>query len=168
MMKINSKKTLLFTALFSAMLIWGSSYLIMKDTLSAIEPGFLIFLRSVIAVAFLSFFCIGKTKGIPQKFWLFNIGTGVIVSIAYLVQTVGLKYTTPGKNAFLENVYCIVIPLLIWIIKRKRPTALNFVCMGLCFVGVVIISYESIDGSINVGDVLTALAGVFGITSCIA
>ena len=36
--------------------------------------------------------------------------TGTCLFLAYLIQTLGLTMTTPGKNAFLTAIYCAIVP----------------------------------------------------------
>ena len=63
-----------------------------------------------------------------KKWKLFNLKylwtgaiTGVFLGVAYIFQTIGLKHTTPGTNAFLTTVYCVIVPFLSWAVSKKRP-----------------------------------------------
>ena len=80
--------------------------------------------------------------------------------MAYAFQTIGLQYTTPGKNAFLTAIYCVLVPFLVWIIYRTRPDRFNIIAAVLCITGT---GFVSLDGSltVGVGEVLTLMCGFF-------
>lgn len=46
---------------------------------------------------------------------------GVLYGLAYVFQTFGIVYTTPGKNAFLTGVYCVLVPFCAWLLGRGSP-----------------------------------------------
>ena len=83
---------------------------------------------------------------------------GVFLLAAYAFQTFGLTMTTPGKNAFLTSVYCIIVPFLYWIILRKKPDRYNIIAGVVCLVGIGFICLQS-DFSIGLGDGLTLVCG---------
>lgn len=83
---------------------------------------------------------------------------GLFLYLAYLFQTLGLEDTTPGNNAFLTAIYCIIVPFLYWTIKRKRPDAFNFIAAFICITGMGFISLTG-DFSIGRGDLLTIIGG---------
>ena len=78
-----------------------------------------------------------------------------------IVQTFGLKYTTPGKNAFLTTTYCVLVPFLSWAIYKKKPQLSHVVAGILCISGIGFVSLSGSDGGINIGDVLTLICGIF-------
>ena len=69
-------------------------------------------------------------------------------------------YTTPGKNAFLSAVYCILVPFLYWFTDRIRPDLYNLAGAFLCLAGIGLVSWDG-GFSLNVGDALTLLSGFF-------
>ena len=85
---------------------------------------------------------------------------GLCLAAAYILQTYGLVYTTPGKNAFLTTTYCILVPFLYWVISGKRPDKYNIIAALVCLVGVGFVCLGN-DLSINIGDMLTILCGLF-------
>ncbi len=89
--------------------------------------------------------------------------TGFFVGLANLLQKIGLQYTTPTKYAFLENLSCVVVPLLFFLFIRRKPGALTVTASVLCLVGCFVLSGLSLSGggvSFGAGDVLCALAGI--------
>ena len=88
---------------------------------------------------------------------------GVILTVAYDVQTFGLIETSPARNAFLTGFYCILTPFLAWFLIKNKPTTYNVLAAILCIVGIglVVFSNGSDGESYLLGDVLTLIAAVF-------
>jgi drug/metabolite transporter (DMT)-like permease len=80
--------------------------------------------------------------------------------LAYSLQTIGITDTTPGKNAFLTAIYCVLVPFLYWIIDRKKPDIYNFIA---AFISITGIGFVSLNGSFSIGtgDAFTLAGGFF-------
>ena len=154
--------------LFAATIVWGSSFVILKDTLTMLGNGnftfFVLACRFLIAGVVISAISLGRVSKLDKKTALHGILLGVILYAAYSVQTVALNFTTPSKNAFLTEVYCVLVPFLSWFILKKKPSAKNFVAAGICLTGVLIIAFfgrvETGENEV-LGDGLTVLCGLF-------
>lgn len=154
--------------IFSATLVWGSSFVILKDTLSELGNGhftfFVLSLRFVIASVIFAAFCVKRFSKFNKRVLLDGIALGGILFLAYAFQTVALNYTTPSKNAFLTEVYCVLVPFLSWFLFKKKPSAKNFVAAFVCLAGVVIIAFfGKTEKASNeaLGDGLTVFCGLF-------
>lgn len=147
-------------ALFGAALIWGSSFFIMKNAVSSIPPNFLLAIRFTIACLFLAVIFHKKLKLINADYIKSGLLIGLCLFLAYYMQTVGLTDTTPGKNAFLTAVYCIIVPFLYWIVKKARPDLWNFIAALLCIIGIGLVSLTN-GYKIEPGDAFTLIGGFF-------
>lgn len=147
-------------ALFTAALIWGGSFFMMKNALSGVPVFMLLGIRFTIGCLLLSVIFLKKWKRCTKKTLCHGAVVGVLLFLAYTTQTFGLKETTPGKNAFLTAVYCVLVPFVNWLIFRKRPTGWNFLAAVMCLGGIGLVS---LDGtlSMNRGDALTLVGGLF-------
>ena len=147
-------------ALFTAALIWGSSFFVMKDAVSGVPVFLLLAIRFTVGCALLSLIFWKKWKHCKGRLLLHGAVVGVLLFAAYTAQTYGLKDTTPGKNAFLTAVYCVLVPFVNWLLLRRRPTRWNWIAAVMCLGGIGLVS---LDGSLtmNRGDALTLLGGVF-------
>lgn len=145
--------------LLTAALIWGSSFIVMKNAVDFLTPATLLFVRFSLASIFLMILFFKKVKSFPRHKIKGGLLTGCCLFLAYYVQTWGLSYTTPGKNAFLTAVYCAIVPFLVWLIDHKRPDIYNFLAAFLCVIGIGFVSLNG-DLSMNIGDALTLGGGV--------
>lgn len=145
--------------LFIAALIWGSSFIVMKNAVDFLTPAVLLSIRFVLASVFLSILFYKKVRDFPKDKIKGGLLTGCCLFLAYYVQTWGLNFTTPGKNAFLTAVYCAIVPFLVWFLYHKRPDIYNFIAAFVCVIGIGCVSLNG-DLSINIGDLLTLCGGV--------
>lgn len=148
------------TCLILTTLIWGSSFVILKSALDSITPLWVLAIRFSGAAILMLIACLPRLKKLDKRYVTGGCLMGLCLSAAYILQTYGLVYTTPGKNAFLTTTYCILVPFLYWIISGKRPDKYNIIAALVCLVGVGFVCLGN-DLSINIGDMLTILCGLF-------
>ena len=147
-------------ALFSAALIWGSSFFIVKNTVDIFPTNFLLAIRFTIGCLLL---CVLFPKKLTQLtrtcLWQGSV-LGLLIFTAYCIQTIGLTDTTPGKNAFLTAAYCILVPFLYWITDKRRPDLYNFSAAFLCLAGIGLVSFDG-SFSMRFGDAMTLISALF-------
>ena len=147
--------------IISATIIWGSSFVIVKDVTNSMPPAWILVVRFtaaaiIMAVAFLKY----RELYFERSHVGFGLLFGLAMFLAYYTQTIGITDTTPGKNAFLTGTYCVIVPFLAWALVRRRPNRYNIVAAVLCIVG---IGFISLDGSLTMrfGDAMTLVCAVF-------
>lgn len=146
-------------ALLAAALIWGSSFFVMKNAVDAIPTLLLLAIRFTVGAALLAAIFCRRLRGITRRLVRHGAAAGVLLFAAYTVQTWGLADTTPGKNAFLTAVYCVLVPFVNWVVMRRRPTGWNWLAGVMCLAGIGLVSLDG-DFSIGRGDALTLVGGV--------
>lgn len=139
--------------------IWGSAFVVVKNTTASIPSNYIIAIRFGIAALFMPFFFFKQIKKIDLRSMKSGAILGLLLYVAYWLQTVGVKYTTAGNNAFLTAVYVVVVPFLYWIIKNQKPDLCNILSAFLCIVGIGILSLRS-GFTVNTGDILSLLCGI--------
>ena len=147
-------------ALLTAALIWGSSFIVMKNAVEGVPVFMLLGIRFTVGCLLLTLIFHRRLKSIGKKQLLHGAVVGTLLFAAYTVQTFGLRETTPGKNAFLTAVYCVLVPFVNWVIFRRRPTGWNWLAAVMCLAGIGLVSLEG-DLTMNRGDALTLVGGVF-------
>lgn len=158
--KKHSNCVLSRAALVATTLIWGTSFVLLKNTLNELPPLYVLAYRFSGAALLMLLIGIKDLKKLDWQYVKGGAIMGVFVFIAYTLQTYGLYYTTPGKNAFLTTTYCILVPFIYWITAKKKPSGYNFIAAVICVAGVGFVSLNS-DLSGNVGDLLTLCCGLF-------
>ena len=147
-------------ALFSAALLWGISFVVMKNVLENIPTLYILAIRFLGATLILLPLCARKLKNFDKKYLVGGALMGAVMLVAYIFQTYGLRLTTPGKNAFLTSTYCVIVPFLYWFMLKKRPDRFNAIAAAVCIIG---IGFISLDGNLGIGtgDLLTIICGFF-------
>ena len=124
-----------------AAMIWGFSFVVMKDVVTVMPPAWLLGIRFTLAGFILLFIL---RKRVKAHFSKRALGAGMVLAVfdfsAFLAQTVGLQHTTPGINAFLTATYCVVVPFAWWVLMRKRPSFFNIGAAGIAVVGIWLVS----------------------------
>ncbi len=146
--------------LFSAALIWGTSFFIMKNALDVMPVFCLLLVRFTAGSILMSLICGTKWKHFTPDYLWRGAVIGGFLFLAYTIQTFGLAQTTPSKNAFLTSVYCVMVPFLYWAVMKVKPDRYNIAAAVLCVTGVGLVSLNG-DLSINTGDLLTLVAAFF-------
>ena len=147
-------------ALFFTTLIWGTSFVVLKNTLDAVPTLYILAFRFSGAAILLALFFAKELKKIDKKYLINGAVLGTLIFCGYVVQTYGLYYTTPGKNAFLTAAYCILVPFVAWIVSKKRPDKFNFISTVICLAGVGFVSLKN-DKTVELGDWLTLYCSIF-------
>ncbi|PAB59026.1 DMT family transporter [Anaeromicrobium sediminis] len=144
-------------------LAWGSTFVVIKDTLSHAKPLGFMALRFILATVILGAIFNKKLRQSNKSEIKAGAIIGVMLYLALLIQTIGLIYTTASKQAFLTAVYVVIVPFLVWILHKKRPDSYSIIGAVLALVG---IGFLTIDGSfsigaLNKGDILTLCCAIF-------
>lgn len=144
-----------------ATIIWGSSFVIVKDMTNMLTPAWILVIRFAAASVIMAAALVKhRALYLERSHVGFGLLFGVAMFLAYYLQTVGITDTTPGKNAFLTGTYCVMVPFLAWLLLRRRPNRYNIIAAVLCIVGIGFISLD--DGlSIRFGDAMTLACAVF-------
>ena len=141
-------------------IIWGSAFVVMKHSVDKVSPCYLLAVRfSVAFLCMLGAFW-PQNKGITKRDLRCGTVLGSLLFASYFFQTYGLKYTTASKNAFITTLYVILVPFFHWAFSRRRPKGRNLAAAVIAVAGLALLSLEG-DFSVNVGDLLTLICGVF-------
>lgn len=149
--------------LLSATVVWGTSFFILKATISEVPAFYVISIRFLVATAGLSLIFIKKIKAMDKTTFFKGCILGLFLTSAYITQTTGLTHTTPGRNAFLTSSYCVMCPFITWLLFKKKPKLYNVIAAALCIVGIgfVALSGDNAEGDFILGDGLTLVGAVF-------
>ena len=159
-------KIISFLVLVAVVALWGVAPVLSKTAFDSFSPGMLIALRGAFAIVVMAII-INKNFKKLNKSYLICIPAGIFLAAAYIFQFVGLKYTVPSKNTFLENISCITIPLFMFLFVREKPTWYSIVSALICVAGSLVLVGNGFNfltffqsGSL-LGDGLSAVGGLF-------
>lgn len=145
---------LLFVALF-----WGGGFVAGKFALEDMSTMNIMAYRYVGAALVMALFCVKKFKLITKKMLLCSLLIGFLMYLGNTLQTIGLQYTTPGKQSFIISLYTVMVPLLSWIMLKTRPSKKIIAAAILALAGIALLTLKD-DFTIGLGDFLTFLFAV--------
>ena len=140
--------------------IWGFAFVVVKDAVDDVPPVYMMAFRFTIAAVGLSIIFARKFKHLTGSILLHGGIIGLCLFLAYLLQTIGIQYTTAGKNAFLTTVYVILVPLILWAFTQHFPGFHIIIASILAIIGIALLTLQE-NLVMNRGDVLTLFCGVF-------
>jgi drug/metabolite transporter (DMT)-like permease len=161
MSKENKKSLVAKLMLFAATLLWGSSFFIVKRTVVEIPVFTMLLFRFSISFVLMMIIFAPKLKKTNFGVVVKGIISGTPLAIAYVFQTVAIKYTTASNNAFLTATYCVMIPFMTWVVYKKRPAIYNFIAAVICIVGIGLATLQNGLTFNYMGDGLTLVAAFF-------
>ena len=147
-------------ALLCATLIWGSSFVVLKNTMDFLPTNFVLALRFGGACILLSAVFIKQFRQFTKDYLWRGFLIGACLYMAYFTQTIGLIHTTPGKNAFLTAIYCVLVPFLFWGVDRVRPDRYHVSAAVICIIGIGLVSLDE-NFTFGFGDGMTLVGGFF-------
>ncbi|WP_350454658.1 DMT family transporter [Slackia heliotrinireducens] len=151
--------------LLLAAAVWGLGTVVLKDTVDALPPLWLIAVRFVLAGIILGAVCYPRMRDhLDRDTLLAGAFLGVFVGVSYGLNTIGLLYTTAAKSTVLTSAYCVMVPFVAWAASKIKPSLFNLVAAALCLTGVGFVSLQgSTEGlfTIGLGESITLLAAVF-------
>ena len=159
-MRMTKRELLADGILLLTALIWGSAFAIVKNTLDSFPPAAIIAMRYTIATAITGVVFRKHLRALSGADILRGMMVGMFLYAAYIVQTVGLQYTTAGKNAFLTAIYVLLVPFGCSFLFRQKLRRANFIAAAMMVAGIGMLSLDGEGGGLNIGDMLTLVCGV--------
>ncbi|WP_035618242.1 DMT family transporter [Lacticigenium naphthae] len=154
-----NRKSARFLLLFVT-IIWGSGYVVNDMILGHVNPYQLLTTRFFITFFVLSIIFRKSYKLLSKKVVFHGSILGSLLYFAFVLQTVGLQYTTPSKNAFLTATSVVMVPLFSFLISKQTIKPKTFFAIFSTLLGVGFMSLNGF-GMMNLGDMLSLLCAVF-------
>lgn len=164
MAKFNKLNLLGELLLLLATVAWGTSFFILKDTIETVPTFYVLAIRFSLSSLLLALLFFKKVVKMSKKEFIQGVVLGVILTFAYVIQTFGLSYTSPSRNAFLTASYAVMTPFLYWLFTKNAPKSYSVVSAVLCVVGIGFISLTgggNGNSSYLFGDALTLISAIF-------
>ncbi|WP_455241943.1 DMT family transporter [Petrachloros mirabilis] len=137
-------------ALLLTTLIWGATFPATKAALEQIPPLSFLFLRFLLGAVLVGawFGLVRHRLQGGKAVWQASAVATVFLFVGYVLQTVGLHYTSASNSAFLTALYVIFVPLILRRFDRRIVLATAVATAGLWLL-------VKPSMSMNVGDLMT-------------
>lgn len=123
-------------------LIWGSTFIITKQTIESIPPITFNSIRFIVASLFFLTTFLYRPKKINKRTLLDGLTLGFVLFLTFTFQTIGLKFVTASETGFITGLYLIFVPILSVIFLKKTVEKKVILAIITAFTGLFLISYK--------------------------
>ena len=153
--KMKSKLTL-YIAMISIAAVWGSSFVVMKDSLERQNVFSFLSSRFILAALLMFLYKPGVFRGLTKKFIYRGIIAGILLGSGYIFQTYGLTKTTVSNTGFITGLYLVFTPLISLIILKRHVLKIQWLAVIVATIGLFFISYNGV--TIGLGEILVLIS----------
>ena len=167
-----SKRQQAAFGLFSVTLLWGGTFVWMKQALNSLDGeltqyttagvvGVIVCSRFLIAfVALLPFSSEARRALTSKEDWKGGLILGGLMLAGFVLQMIGIESVSPSVSAFLTSLYVVFTAILSVKISDRKPTRMMVLGVGLATIGA-----GFIDGPPHIvwglGELLTVVCAFF-------
>lgn len=146
-------------ALAFCSLLWGATFVVVKDSLSYSSVFIFLAARFTLAAVLMAVFRPHIFRTLKREEVLAGLALGFFMFGGYAFQTAGLQYTTPAKSGFVTGSSVVMVPLLLGIFWGRRLTPWVYAGVSAAVFGLYFLTVPS-EGlsNLNRGDLLTFVA----------
>lgn len=123
-------------------LVWGTTYAVIKDTLSVVQPFSLMMFRFGFSALILSLMYLKKFKTIKSVDLKRGIIIGIFMFLAFYFLIVSIRFTTASKFSFIVGAYVLMVPFLSWAINKTKLDRYAIVGAILATIGLAFLTME--------------------------
>lgn len=123
-------------------LVWGTTYAVIKDTLSVVQPFSLMMFRFGFSALILSLMYLKKFKTIKGVDLKRGIIIGIFMFLAFYFLIVSIRFTTASKFSFIVGAYVLIVPFLSLVINKTKLDRYAIVGAILATIGLAFLTME--------------------------
>ncbi len=154
MAKYKGELLMLITAI-----MWGSGFVGMAIGLEHFTVFQLMAGRFTLATLLLCVIFYKKLKIFNWSIVWKGALLGGILFFAFVLQTYGLSYTTPSKNAFLTSINVLIVPIIAFIVYKRGFDRYEVMAAIIAVIGIGFLSLTN-SFTIQIGDFLSILCAI--------
>ena len=151
------------TSMVAATLLWGATFVVIRDSLTGLSPGTLVAVRFGVAAVVLGGIALVRgvrLSAVARKATLrAGIAGGLAAAGGYLFQAIGLTSTRAGSSAFLTSTGTLFAALFAWPLLGQRPGGRLVLGIGIALIGSALLGVRG-DFRIGAGDAWTLLGAL--------
>lgn len=160
-----------WVGLVVAAFFWGTTFVVVSDAIDRVDPIPFLAVRFTFAAAVLALVSYSRSLPVTPTFAFserrgnqkrsrpelrHGVVAGLALLAAYVLQTLGLLYTTPSTSAFITYLLVVLVPLFAFVFLRRRPHPATIIGIGIAVVGLLVLTGAGSGTLIfGLGEVLT-------------
>lgn len=162
---MGSKKIQLLAdlALVFVTLVWGATFVSVKEAINHIEPFYFLAIRFSIATLIMLVISNKRLAKINTTALLRGALTGLALFSGYAFQTFGLKYTTASNAGFITGLSVVLVPVFFTVLTKKLPSIISILGIISATIGLGCLTISDAL-QFNYGDILVLFCAIsFGL-----
>ena len=137
-------------------IIWGSTFALIKGVIELIPPYTYLTYRFLLAVLILVVIFWKRLKKFNIMILKKGSLIGIFLFLAYTLQTVGIKYTTATKAGFITGLSVVLVPIISVFFIKEKVSRNSIIGAFFALIGLWFLNYTN-SFSFNFGDFLVLL-----------
>jgi drug/metabolite transporter (DMT)-like permease len=138
---------------------WGTTFPLVKIALNFCSPFLFLFIRFALGTSIIGVIYSKKISFIDKPTLKAGIVIGIFLFLGFAFQTVGLKYTTASKSAFITGLFVIMVPSLSVFLIKEKPKLFSLIGVVLALSGLYLMTRPK-GSEFGFGDLLTLFCAV--------
>lgn len=141
-------------ALLMVALVWGITFVVVKDALADITPHYFNAIRFFLGGLFLASFYQKRLRSINKGALGCGLFIGFFLFSGYALQTVGLQYTSAANAGFITGLSVVMVPILTALLLHRLPSLYAILGVISATLGLALLTLSQGLANINLGDLL--------------
>jgi drug/metabolite transporter (DMT)-like permease len=145
-------------ALLVLTILWGTTFHFVKRVLEVASPGVFLAARFGVAALVLALAWLASRARPGVRFLRHGLVLGAIMLLGFVLQTFGLRGTTPARSGFLTGLSVVIVPLVAHFAMGRRVRPSSWAGVALAVAGLALLTRpfaDGVDAAVRVGDALT-------------
>jgi drug/metabolite transporter (DMT)-like permease len=143
-------------ALAGTMFMWGATFVVVQNALAYASVFSFLSVRFILAAVVMAAIYWRTVRGLDRTTIIVGAAMGIFLCGGYICQTIGLKFTTPSKAAFLNGSSAVLVPLMLAIFGRRRISVWAWAGAVVATLGLYLLAVPPAGFShLNAGDLLS-------------
>lgn len=163
---MNNPKNTAITALCLANIVWGSTFVVVKESVAQVDTFVISAFRCLSAAIVLGAYIYWKDRSVFKSQIDIKNGfvLGLILASIYVSQAFALNFTSSAHSAFITVSSTILTPVVLVMFFKTKETAKGWLFILLSFVGIYLLTFKpgssEINSDIVFGDLITFAAAL--------
>lgn len=145
--------------------VWGSGYTMLKHVQGVMTTQWMMFFRMTASVVLMALVFLPHLRKISMgRYIVPGFTLALTYWLGFMFQLKGLETTSPGRNSFFTDTYCVMVPFVLWALTRRRPSMQHIVAALVCAFGIGLVSLSGGGAELagmGFGDAMTIVGALF-------
>jgi drug/metabolite transporter (DMT)-like permease len=148
-------------ALFTCSLLWGATFVVVKDALYDISVFGYLAARFILGALPMIWIYRRDLRGLRREEAWASVQVGLFMFGGYAFQTAGIALTTPSKAAFITGMSVVLVPVFLAVFWRRKISLWAWTGVAASFVGLYFLTAPQHGlADLNRGDLLVMACAI--------